>query len=309
MSKNIPSHDRASLLTRRDIFGRVKQSVVAIAVAHHSLPPSLDFTAAEELTPYEDYPFSIIGSGVVVDEVGVILTARHVVEDHLLALRHAMAIGQPIPAPPLVLFNERYSAENGIIYNDMFLAPVRVAQSSDLLDMAALGITQPKNRSQVPFIPLPIADQQCEESDEIAICGFPLGDLLIRTHPGPYFSPTFSAGIVSASLSFPEAPSEYRTHFRMDMMVNPGNSGGPVFNERTGEIVGIVVNRMDDFEIVKKGEPQALDIEGKEINPPDYVYIPTGLAHGIHARPWAETLIEGVKESLSKRAGSDETKK
>ncbi len=189
-------------LTRRELFAKVKRSVVAIAQAeHYPLPSVLNFAQPEGFVPYEEYPFTIIGSGFVVDDLGVILTARHVVETHLLALRQALGAGEPAPPPPLVIFNEQISREDDSIYNDFFVAPVRVVQSSDLLDIAAIGVTQPRNRAPVPFVPIPLAEEACQEGDEIAVCGFPLGDVLLGGHVSPYFSPSFSAGIVSAALS------------------------------------------------------------------------------------------------------------
>ena len=150
-------------------------------------------------------------------------------------------------------------------------------------------------------MPLSLAREKCEEGDEITVCGFPLGDNLISQHPSPYFSPTFSAGIVSASLSFAEATPDTRTHFRMDIMVNPGNSGGPVFDQYTGEVVGIVSDTIEDFAAVQKGESQDSTTEDEEQQPSDYIYLPIGLSHGVHALPWAESLIERVKEKLLRR--------
>src|SRR3954451_13827814 len=178
--------------SRRAIFRSLKQSVVAIATSDAPLPATLDFAQSETLHPYSDYPFQVIGSGFIVDAGGIILTARHVIERHLFALREAKKAGKTEPRAPLVLINEACSTQGGRIINDMFLAPVRVIESSDLLDLAALGIRQPRNRKPVTLLPLNIGLNQCEEGDEIATCGFPLGSALLGAHPSPYFYPSFS---------------------------------------------------------------------------------------------------------------------
>ncbi len=186
------------------------------------------------------------------------------------------------------------------------LVPARFIQSSDLLDLAAIGVAQPGNRSPVPMVPIPLAAESCEEGDEIGVCGFPLGDALIGAHPAPYFSPSFSSGIVSASLSNPDADPYSRTFFRMDMMINPGNSGGRVFDLETGAAVGVAVDTTYDPRQVIKGvtpTDEGAGVEGRatEEEPPDYYYISTGLAHAIHTRPWTDSLIEGVSERMRER--------
>ncbi len=73
-----------------------------------------------------------------------------------------------------------------------------------------------------------------------AACGFPFG---AQIQPSNAVNPTLSIGVVSAILPAPHViqavPENFR-EFQLDMAIQKGNSGGPVFRPADGTAVGIV---------------------------------------------------------------------
>ena len=83
--------------------------------------------------------------------------------------------------------------------------------------------------------------QECEpvsEGDEIATCGFPLGNML-HDSLGTVTS-SFTQGLVSSIIPAPGAPKEYLKGFQLDLTAAPGNSGGPVFSMEYGKVFGVL---------------------------------------------------------------------
>jgi S1-C subfamily serine protease len=80
-----------------------------------------------------------------------------------------------------------------------------------------------------------------KEGQEVSACGFPYGYELHLASASANAS--LSVGVISAILPAPvvlqAAPDRFKC-FQVDMMLNPGNSGGPVFRPGDGEAVGIV---------------------------------------------------------------------
>jgi hypothetical protein len=96
-----------------------------------------------------------------------------------------------------------------------------VAQTSRSIDVAALRVGE----EGLPFIPL--ATGRPRVGEEIMVLGYPRGDVI------GFDDLTVTRGIVSRVLLD-------QGLLQFDASVNPGNSGGPVLNNR-GEAVGIVV--------------------------------------------------------------------
>jgi hypothetical protein len=80
------------------------------------------------------------------------------------------------------------------------------------------------------------SDKDLNELTELIACGFPFGAALAR--PGEYPAISINVGSVT-SLRRDKAGDLHR--IQLDAAVNPGNSGGPVF-DRSGKVVGVVVS-------------------------------------------------------------------
>jgi serine protease Do len=145
-----------------------------------------------------------LGSGVIVDASGLVLTNEHVV-------READSVRVTLP--------------------DGRQFPARVLGSSPAYDLAVLRISG----SRLPVAPLGRSDDLVVGEWAIAI-GNPFGNLLESSEP------TVTAGVISATdrdiKGGATATGIYKHMIQTDAAINPGNSGGALVNA-DGEVVGI----------------------------------------------------------------------
>ncbi|MBZ2175671.1 trypsin-like peptidase domain-containing protein [Schnuerera sp. xch1] len=142
-----------------------------------------------------------IGSGVIVDPNGYILTNSHVVADG-----EARRIN--------VLFENGDTVEGQVLWNDA------------ALDLAVV---------KVQIKGLPVADLGDSDSLEVGQVAVAIGNPL-----GLDFQRTVTAGVISG-LNRSIRLDEYNVMenlIQTDASINPGNSGGPLLNSK-GEVIGI----------------------------------------------------------------------
>jgi serine protease Do len=145
-----------------------------------------------------------LGSGVIVDPRGLVLTNEHVVHD-------AEQINVTLP--------------------DGRQLPARLLGGSPTYDLAVLKVES----DSLPVAPLGDSDEIVVGEWAIAI-GNPFGTLLSDSRP------TVTAGVISATRR--DIKSEvteggvYEDMIQTDAAINPGNSGGPLVNG-DGEVIGI----------------------------------------------------------------------
>ncbi|HEY0957353.1 MAG TPA: serine protease [Roseateles sp.] len=143
-------------------------------------------------------------------------------------------------------------------------------------DLALLAIDGPA------LPPLKLAEQDAVEGASIALMGFPIGNALGQVH-------TTHRGIVSAWTSIatpaggpagldPRAVRQLRDGafkvMQLDAIAYPGNSGGPVLDVETGEVVGVLQGG-----VVKNTKEAALSA-------------PTGITYAVPASAVARLLAE-----------------
>lgn len=132
--------------------------------------------------------------------------------------------------------------------------------------------------------PMPIGDSQAaREGQAVAFIGFPIGGAL-------GFSPVTHRGVISsitpAALPTPNAnalnAATIRTVragpfdiFQLDGTAYPGNSGGPLFNPDTGEVLGVV-----NMVFIKGSRESALTH-------------PSGISYAIPSRFVADLIADG----------------
>jgi len=131
--------------------------------------------------------------------------------------------GFVISAPGYVLTNQHVVAQNSEVIVIMGGKEQRavVVRSNPGRDVALLKLKQP-----VDAEPMQIDTNEMSLGEEIYVVGTPLDERLD-------FS--ISRGIISARRIIDE-----RSYYQTDAAVNPGNSGGPVFNS-SGNVIGITV--------------------------------------------------------------------
>ncbi len=199
------------LETFRKVSQLVSPSVVSLSTEKkESLKSS---TGAEPSPPYQDFqpkrdhpteniPKKGLGSGIIIDERGYILTNNHVIsgfsEDEITV----------------------------VTYNGEQIKQVKIVGVDPNTDLAVIKI-EGEN-----FLPAEFGDSEVVQvGDWVIAIGSPFG-----------YQQTVSTGIISARgrthvIPF-VLPFIYEDFFQTDAAINPGNSGGPLVNLR-GEVIGV----------------------------------------------------------------------
>lgn len=170
------------------------------AAPENGQPPTAELPEAGEIEEDFHEEFSAVGTGVVIDEGGTILTNLHVA-------RAAQKLR--------VVFFDGTEADAFIVgvRPDLDLAIIRPTVLPDDLLPATLG-----------------ASGSLRPGDEVVAIGFPFGI-------GPSASAGVVSGLLRVLERDGEATM--RNLIQFDAAANPGNSGGPLVNA-DGEVVGIV---------------------------------------------------------------------
>ena len=147
---------------------------------------------------------SSLGSGVIVDAAGLVVTNEHVVRD---------------------------AEKVTVTLTDGRQVPAKILGGSATYDLAVLKI----DADHLPVAPLGDSDGLVVGEWAIAI-GNPFGYLITDSQP------TVTAGVVSATRrdikSEATSTGVYKNMIQTDAAINPGNSGGPLVNG-DGEVIGI----------------------------------------------------------------------
>lgn len=186
-----------------EIITKDKEMTVASAVAQKAMPSVVGITT---VSIQRDFLFGTrratgLGTGVIVDSRGFILTNAHVVDN-----------GEAEEVK--VLLNDGKNLEAKVLWNDVSL------------DLAVIKV----EANNLPVADLGNSDNLTVGETSIAI-GNPLG---------LSFERTVTAGIISG-LNRSVPISEYESIdglIQTDASINPGNSGGPLLNSK-GQVIGI----------------------------------------------------------------------
>lgn len=114
------------------------------------------------------------------------------------------------------------------------LVPAIVAWKSDTKDLAILRVEKNLGGQPVTFA----TRNTMDERDKIIIAGYPGAALRSERDFGRV---SFAEGIISKFTEL-DSPGGTIRHIQITAPVNPGNSGGPLFNE-FGQVVGINVQK------------------------------------------------------------------
>jgi serine protease Do len=173
------------------LFERVKDSIVVIGTTQTDLPEMPGGT-----------PTSVggLGSGVLIDRLGVVLTAAHVVQ---------------------------VAEEIQVQFTSGEIIGAKVTGSVPAADLAVLQLEKPPTG----VIAAKLGDSdRVKVGDQIFIVGAPLG--MTHTLTVGHISARRTTDLMFGGLFNAEM-------FQTDAAINVGNSGGPMFN-MAGEVIGIV---------------------------------------------------------------------
>lgn len=116
--------------------------------------------------------------------------------------------------------------------------PARVIKLDPQNDIAVLKI-------EGSFKPIPLgADLETRAGDDVFTVGFPLADVMGE-------APKTTLGIVSAISGLEDDP---RT-FQISVQIQPGNSGGPLTQKATGNVIGVTSSTLSTARFVEQGRP------------------------------------------------------
>ncbi len=208
-AQGITSLRRSAIVTAAQ---RVSPSVVSVSVVATRVVRADPFQGMfrdeffERFFPPTEYRERVsgLGSGVIVDRSGLVLSNEHVV-------RNAEEIAVTLP--------------------DGRQFPATLLGASAIYDLSVLRI----KGERLPVAPLGDSDDLMVGEWAIAI-GNPFGYLLNDPQP------SVSAGVISAThrdvKSTATESGVYKDMLQTDAAINPGNSGGPLVNG-DGEVIGI----------------------------------------------------------------------
>ncbi|MCP5330784.1 MAG: trypsin-like peptidase domain-containing protein [Pseudomonadales bacterium] len=189
----------------------VDRSAPSIISIHSTIRQQIQLPPEEEIPPLfrnllknipAERSYNSLGSGVIVNSDGYVLTSLHVIEG-----------AQDIEV--------RYGDNS----SKTFISPARLIGSDTGTDLALLKI---EGKDLPPPIPLGSSDS-VRVGDTVLAIGFPSQELISQK--------SVSRGIVSA-LGIPQDGLPIVDYIQTDAAINYGNSGGALINTR-GELIGI----------------------------------------------------------------------
>jgi S1-C subfamily serine protease len=201
-------------------------------------------------SPKPEYQAGIAGTGFVVSDEGYVLTAAHVITETEAALRAGNAtkveffVGISIDtiADPMANFRASFTYILCTIKDTDPVHDIAILQLTQNPFLAAfrLGI---KTGDKEPKVALSVAklDQSLPpEGQTVLVSGYPLSSPTLVTQKGMVASETYTV----VQVQHPSAPagsltSDVEGAMLLDAVVNPGNSGGPVYLPGERSVIGI----------------------------------------------------------------------
>ena len=202
----------ANAADRLDTIARVKRSVVAVGTFDRNRSPAFLFR----------------GTGFAVADGTTIVTNAHVLPPRV-DVQHNEVLAILLP-------NEGDETAN--------VREVRRAAVDPGSDLALLKLA-----NGAPLPPLALRDSATvREGQEVLMTGFPLGGVLgpfAATHRGmisaitPIAIPQGNAAQLNAAVIHRLTKGSFPV-FQLDATAYPGNSGSPIYDPATGDVIGIV---------------------------------------------------------------------
>ena len=194
----------------------------ATAIRFDQKKPKVSTTSSSDIIPnkQEASKSSASGSGFFVSKLGHLITNEHVVRD----CRH-ITVGDSAEEQVSVTLLETDKR------NDLALLKI---SSMQMVSVETKSLIQKLSISIVPLATQGLLrSEDVELGEKVLVAGFPYGDIFSNTIK-------VTGGMVSANKGMGDDSGQ----FQMDAAVQPGNSGGPIYDEN-GNIVGVVVAQLN----------------------------------------------------------------
>jgi len=197
------------------------KKVSPIVTAEKSPPPQVE----KKRKPSRKSGTSL-GSGFFISKLGHVITNQHVVNDC-----RKVTIGD----------NSKKQVTAGVLETDRRndLALLLISSMQTASDETKSLI----RKLDIKVVPLAshglLRSEDVELGERVMVAGFPYGEI---------FSDTIkvTGGMVSAIRGMGDDSGQ----FQIDAAVQPGNSGGPIYDEN-GNIVGVVISRLNKLKVAK----------------------------------------------------------
>lgn len=209
----------------REAIKDVKKSIVAIGLVDSKLKIK-----------------NILGTGIVVDKKGIILSANHVFKD-CKTTKEWYSIKEKI-STDLAVFRPIY--ENNEFYFDKALIETEIQEviypgenSTPLFDLDLGYAKMKKPFEDISVLPIN-PPEKLEPLNAIGMCGFPAGEHTLDVsgeHIGLRYSPTVQLGRIGSLLPFDDAEKPYG--IQTDIIGVGGSSGSPLIDPATGYVIGL----------------------------------------------------------------------
>ncbi|MBI5218835.1 MAG: trypsin-like peptidase domain-containing protein [Bacteroidia bacterium] len=198
-------HNAISQNLSPDEIKKIKEATVFVEVKH-----SFPFIKEE---------LSSSGSGFFIGKAGYAVTNYHVIQPVITAYELSF---------PSIISSIKVISESGTEQHISYDAAIIAVDKKN--DLVLLAI---KDTVQMPFLETDFSEK-LTESSAIWVFGYPLGEEFSVIQRGPEIS--VSKGFITA-LRHDDIGS--LTKIQLDAVVKPGNSGGPLINEK-GKVIGVV---------------------------------------------------------------------
>jgi S1-C subfamily serine protease len=210
-------------------FASIKAATVAIA-------------KVDKIKPHI---FEIVGSGVCIDPAGIVLTCEHVISAFMTVPIPEQFKGKGKSSEPERGLIPPMIIPHAIFYKvdargRLIAFPCRVDQvlASTKQDVGLIRVL-PHTALPEGYPAAQVEDYaEIHEGLEVGTCGFPLGNLL-KEQIGAATS-SFTFGRISTISPFEGVEKARVQMFQLDITATHGNSGGPVFNQSSQKVIGVL---------------------------------------------------------------------
>jgi S1-C subfamily serine protease len=202
------------------VLKRVKE--LELKIARHKLPSDV-----KPLQPPEDQsPQAGTGSGFFVSKMGHVITNAHVV---MGCKRLTVGDNANKQVPAEVVNTDR---NNDLALLKLSSLEMASAESKSLIQKLSIAVVPLASKGLLRL-------DDVRLGEKILVAGYPFGDFFSN-------SIKVTTGVVSAT----RGAGDDSGQFQLDAAVQPGNSGGPIYDS-SGNIVGVVVAQLDKLKMAK----------------------------------------------------------